>query len=289
MESSSVYSRKVKGVSEALALIENEGKHYTLNQLIMRDKLKDKEYFEEYLKSSLERHQRGLEKLKSGSVNEDRIIPAQLNQLDSLIKRIGAFYSSGLPIEDMKTILFEAIDLCSEYWAGNRKFVGPRNKELNQYGLFHYDEILWMLSIGFLLKIPNAQFLELVGTIDQDHIKDKLFEFIISAKIPSRHKLDQESYQYGMLLFGKLRDALDQEDKIKAEQLVKNFLEKDWYKEHKDTGWYNSHNSKFNIYAGYWCFEAAAVVAIMELDDSSFRDNQYYPKDLVDYYRSELV
>jgi hypothetical protein len=40
-------------------------------------------------------------------------------------------------------------------------------------------------------------------------------------------------------------------------------------------------------YFGYWSFESAAIVAALGLDDSSFRDNEYYPKDLVDYFRSQ--
>lgn len=59
------------------------------------------------------------------------------------------------------------------------------------------------------------------------------------------------------------------------------FLEEDWYREHRQFGWYNSHTNKHNTYSGYWSFETAAVVKIMELDDSNFIDNQYYPKDLV--------
>ncbi|AUS05351.1 PoNe immunity protein domain-containing protein [Pseudotamlana carrageenivorans] len=61
--------------------------------------------------------------------------------------------------------------------------------------------------------------------------------------------------------------------------MIKQFLEKDFY--HKHMNLYDSHKSKWNIYCGYWSFEAAAVVKIMNLDDSSFIDNQYYPKDLV--------
>jgi hypothetical protein len=34
-------------------------------------------------------------------------------------------------------------------------------------------------------------------------------------------------------------------------------------------------------YSGYWCFEAAAVVKLLGIDDSSFRDNEYYPADLL--------
>jgi Domain of unknown function (DUF1911) len=36
---------------------------------------------------------------------------------------------------------------------------------------------------------------------------------------------------------------------------------------------------------GYWCFEAAGVVAALDLDDSSFADDPLYPRDLVASYR----
>jgi hypothetical protein len=32
---------------------------------------------------------------------------------------------------------------------------------------------------------------------------------------------------------------------------------------------------------GYWSFETAAIVKIIGLYDSSFRDPQYYPRDLI--------
>jgi hypothetical protein len=36
---------------------------------------------------------------------------------------------------------------------------------------------------------------------------------------------------------------------------------------------------------GYWCFEAAGVVAALDVDDSSFADEPVYPRDLVAFYR----
>jgi Domain of unknown function (DUF1911) len=36
---------------------------------------------------------------------------------------------------------------------------------------------------------------------------------------------------------------------------------------------------------GYWCFEAAGVVAALDLDDGSFADEPVYPRDLVAFYR----
>lgn len=43
---------------------------------------------------------------------------------------------------------------------------------------------------------------------------------------------------------------------------------------------------QYNSYAGYWCLEAAAAVVILDIDDSSFRDNVYYPKDWADWART---
>jgi len=42
-------------------------------------------------------------------------------------------------------------------------------------------------------------------------------------------------------------------------------------------------DNPYNTYVGYWCFAAAAIVKLKNLDDSSFRDNDYYPKDMLQY------
>jgi hypothetical protein len=66
--------------------------------------------------------------------------------------------------------------------------------------------------------------------------------------------------------------------------LVKEFVES-WYKGMKSLGWYNSHTG--GIYFGYWCLEAALVTVLLDIDDSSYRDNLVYPKDLVDFARQQ--
>lgn len=38
---------------------------------------------------------------------------------------------------------------------------------------------------------------------------------------------------------------------------------------------------------GYWCFEAAAVAYLKNIDDSSLRRFIYYPKDMIDYARMQ--
>lgn len=192
-------------------------------------------------------------------------------------------YSGGSPISDIKLQIPIGLKLISESWDGFW-LVDHNGKKLNQYGLSGYDEMLWMLSLGYLLNIDEEDFEKLVEVIDRDGVKDYLFEFIIRAKLKERQPISQESYAefFGVPeIFKKLRQAINETDKAKAEKLIKEFITKDWYKNHKDAGWYNSHKSKHDTYFGYWSFETAAIVKIMGLDDSSFIDCQYYPKDLV--------
>ena len=51
--------------------------------------------------------------------------------------------------------------------------------------------------------------------------------------------------------------------------------------------WYNSHLDleNQNSYVGYWSFEAAALVYLLDLDDSSLHKYLFYPKDIVAWAR----
>lgn len=155
---------------------------------------------------------------------------------------------------------------------------------MKQYTLSGYDEMIAMLSLAYLLEVPENDFRKLVNLVDQDGIKDFLLEFRIRAKLKDRQPILEESYQkyFGVpKVFERLRQVITEKDKPTAEKQVKEFITKEWYKNHRGQGWYNCHKSVHDVYYGYWSFETAAVVKIMSLDDSSFLNCQYYPKDLV--------
>jgi hypothetical protein len=244
----------------------------------IRDQIKDSKYFELRIKILYEGIERYLEWIRIGKTPKERINIVKRAIVWDYISIVQCKYSSGLEISLLKNDLLNAIKFADESWDGFWKLRDNNDRILNQYVLSAYDEMLWMLSLGYLLNIPENDFKKLVDIIDRDQVKDKLFEFIISAKIKGREPLQKESYEQGWVLFSKLRQAIEETDKARASKQVKEFLEKDWYKEHKDVGWYNSHKSKHDTYFGYWSFESAAIVKIRGLDDSSFRDNQYYPK-----------
>lgn len=250
----------------------------------MRDQIKKPAYFETVINERNSSHLSRLVKLKENLIKPDRLKAVKVDMAKNcLYTLISKFSFQSAPVE-LLTDYKVALILFSEEWDGYWKYRNQQGEEYNQYILSAYDEMLWMLSLGYLLDVSEEEFRKLVAVIDRDNVKDCLFEFIISAKIKDRAPIKEESYRehFGVpQVFAKLRTAIVETDKTKAEQLVKEFITKDWYKNHRDAGWYNSHKSPHNAYFGYWSFETAAVVKIMGLDDSSFRDCQYYPKDLL--------
>ena len=67
-----------------------------------------------------------------------------------------------------------------------------------------------------------------------------------------------------------------------------NYVKK-WYAGMEKCPWHNSHleieDDELGPYSGYWAIEAAAYTYLLGLDDTDYRENIVYPKDLVDYAR----
>lgn len=247
----------------------------------MRQQIKDSEFFlrssknlDLALSQSIERRTKGIVPPERMAISIDS---SRANRLISTILK----YTYGEPIDVVKAEFLNALAYTNDSWVGLWTLKLSADKILNQYILSAYDEMLWMLSLGYLLDIPDSDFKKLVELIDKDGVKDFLFEFIIRAKLKDRLPIVEESYRefFGVpKVFEKLRQAIIETDKSKAETLIKEFITKDWYKNHKDAGWYNNHKSKHDVYFGYWSFETAAITKIIGLDDSSFADFPYYPR-----------
>ncbi|CAN5437365.1 DUF1911 domain-containing protein [soil metagenome] len=253
----------------------------------MRDRNRNIEYFSRIISLLYDSVYKVMGWIENGKTPLDRITFVKRSIVQKYILILQCRYSLGHDLRKSVEDLKFCYDHCYESWDGFWKLrTGEPNGSiiLSQYTLSAYDEMLLMLSLGYLLDVPNEDFKKLVDVIDRDGVKDFLFEFIIRDKIKDRQPITEESYKEYFHIpkcFEKLRQAITETDKGKAEKLVKEFITKDWYKNHKGQGWYDSHKSKHDTYFGYWSFETAAVVKIMNLNDSNFIDCQYYPKDLV--------
>ena len=134
-----------------------------------------------------------------------------------------------------------------------------------------------MVSFGVLFEVPEAEFkiitdfLEKVdnGPISKMWKPDSLIFFLIGQ--PDRKRKGGRAYE---MLY-----KITQLPKPEAEAGIKKYLQK-WYDLHKDDPWYNTHIRDYG-YSGYWAWEVAAVVKVMQLDDSGFKDDPFYPYDMV--------
>lgn len=147
--------------------------------------------------------------------------------------------------------------------------------------LSNYSLSLWMLSWAYLFQLDEPMWLRLVTCIGNAG-KDLLVERLILRRLPW---LAAERPVATQLVYSKayqtLYDALDAPD-AKQAQLLTSFLQ-GWYKHMKKAYWHNAH--KTGGFFGYWAWEAAGVTAAFNLDDSTYRNLPYYPKDAVAFTR----
>lgn len=259
---------------------------------MMRDSEKEKSYFDYNIVDLYSRLNKRHKKIDNGLIKSDRISAVKNSMSLQYLNIIKLKYSRGdiLFSEEVVQEYCLSISLLSEASLidkGRHLLSYIDNGKpifLNQYTLqFHFD-IMDMLCLGVLLDIPNVYFILLSKKIDEDKVKDFLFEFLIKHKIEDRIIISEENFKefpWYKDRFFKIKELLRFDDKEIIQKKLKNFLENDWYNSLQDTSGYNQHKKDYGNYIGYWCFVAAAIVKIKKLDDSSFRDNKYYPKDIL--------
>ncbi len=251
----------------------------------MRDNLKDKKYFDDFISLNYNLINKKLEKLENNQIKEDRI-PSVMKRLADFYKSIlkakysrGDNFKSNFITQDLENVIYSM----DKYWTPEHMFIIKKNnKPLKQYSLTGYFSLLEILSLGILLDISKNTLNLIVNFIDKDSVKDLLYEFLINS-ISEREPIKNESYSefFGINeKFSILKEIIIIEQKEIAEKKLKDFLENNWFNSLKNESVFGLHTNPNNTYAGYWCFIAAAIVKIKSLDDSSFRDNKYYPKDL---------
>jgi len=256
----------------------------------MRDTIKDKGYFDQSIELKNRLVKGNLDKLENGLIKEDRIASVKTNTIKLLINTIKAKYSRG---DDMRTaevqeLYAQTIRLVYENWkegAGKYTYVEKGESiTLDQYTVSTYFGILELISLGILLNVPDEIFEKLIAHVERDQIQDFLIEFLFSYRQIHREPLVNENYQVVFHInerYARLKKVIAEKNREIAEQELNLFLKKEWYPSFKGTPLYNQHKNVHNTYVGYWCFIVAAIVKIKELDDSLFRDNEYYPKDLL--------
>ena len=149
-----------------------------------------------------------------------------------------------------------------------------------------YVDYLNILSAAVLLHredlIPRIY--ALIEETDYDE-SDAIIEALLGFFLPNRPKLDCWFWKVHTPLLTVINSDQPGERAKALEKYVKN-----WYKSMKGVahfwGKHEQIEPDFSPYYGYWAMCAAAFTYLYDIDDSRYRDELVYPKDLLDYARS---
>ena len=233
-----------------------------------------------------------IESLKEGRVKyENKLlenIPKRQKETvyRGLIRRgfsiVTGSYTTGIKVD---TIVNDAKLLIEDHY----RYLDFSSESLAEGDLEDYIKCTWILSFAYFFNADKAYVEKIIQHIPYTG-KDKLIDRLIAAIIPD-HPVSQDIAFPDV--YKPICDAMAVYDKDARDLLVQLFLKKYYpsLKKH-DVTWYDSHKEKdpeYNFYTGYWVFELAAIAVMCGWDDSDFRDNLYYPKDLADWKREQLT
>ncbi|WP_052732859.1 PoNi-like cognate immunity protein [Hymenobacter terrenus] len=190
-----------------------------------------------------------------------------------------AEYSRGYPVADFHASLSQVINSLEQLRALDPEgtFAMSFKSDMDDY-----VRALWLVSQAILLRLENSLIERLLACIGNEG-QDLLFERLVAVVAPNIGRKQAKKLLYPKV-YQSLYDSIDAPAEQQA-ALVQQFL-KNWYKGMRKTAWYDSHKETDSGFFGYWCWEAAGVAHAFGIDDSSFRDMPYYPKDLADFART---
>ena len=243
-------------------LFGSQNKQSTPKQVI-RAQYKDEKYFKSEVKRCEKWMANDAEDYQEYIAKHGQLLPFHYISSCALkMDMLSILYSMGEPVSKLRPLMNEPIDLFAKGWSTDYQ---------------GYDLLLQMTSLAILLEVSEdnlkkiADFLDKAdqSDIEEQWKPDSLIFFLIGKENRPR----QGNNPYERLY------RITQLPKAEAEKALVEYLDK-WYGMHKGDAWYDSHLRVYG-YSGYWAWEVAAVVKVMNLDDAGFKDNPYYPHDVV--------
>ncbi|GAA0824249.1 hypothetical protein GCM10009111_34900 [Colwellia asteriadis] len=244
---------------------------------MLRDTLKDKAYYDDYVTYSTERINRLIKKLKSvGKLTDEVKMNNAFRLVNDSINLLHQKYSRGDDLAELKPHLLDLLEYRN--WQKHYADLLPKNEQVarigkEELGEHKLEKLLQWLAFAYCLDMGQdyyQQVLELIANQGQDGLLDNL---AIAMGDTTREVATTTVFKKR---FDKLYNMVVAEP-AQRPALVKIYLDA-WYKLY---GSPDLHLMDTDTYNGYWCWEAALVVKLYNIDDSSFIDHEYYPKDLV--------
>lgn len=217
---------------------------------MIRDKLKNSSYFENYIISQNQRIQKFTAVLNT--LTDDSKITQCARYLASFYRNlISAKYSIGASKPEIKRITEEYL------------------KTLTVCQVSDYEEMVDVLSLVYLLDFSNIDISYLLNfNVFDDGLVLTLKNFIGGNRSVDTTSLKYPDYYSPFYKYISNRMSFES---------FANYMNNNWYVSSKESYWYGSHLSDQNIYPGYWCWLAAAMLKAKETTYNSI----YIPSEII--------
>jgi hypothetical protein len=188
-----------------------------------------------------------------------------------------ARYSAGEDNASLKPYALRVFELLRDYDART-------GDKLKLWEPDAYQYVMWLLSLAVLLGLEEwvptiATWISTDPEDGQDLLVSRLFGRL-GVALPGDSLIHEKPY-------ADLLQATETHGE-KQQKTMADYLKR-WYSGMKGCYWYDGHENLGVFFFGYWAFEAGLMTLLWNIDDRSYRDMRFYPKDLVDFAREQAT
>ena len=191
-------------------------------------------------------------------------------------------YSVGASVESM----LESAKLTFAEFERHYTMFPDEELKLKLWEANGYRYVMWLTGLAYLLGLKEylpkiAQWISSNPDDGNDPLISLLFNRLGVEGLPTASEL---LHPKG---YTPLYELLTQtQDKTKQQTLMQTYI-RGFYKNIMNQTVWKGWDKEGWIYFGFWSFEAGMITHLLNLDDSGYRDMTFYPKDLVEYARTQ--
>jgi hypothetical protein len=199
------------------------------------------------------------------------------------IDLIALQYSAGARIEDLRALFVATLGYFEEY----AKFSVRHNADQGPghqaphipLGDAEFDKANRLVCLAILLGLERTLG-RVSALIDYNcSMHDGMLERLLSVFVEGRTM--PEGCTRHLPYFNTLKIFTSAPNHRAA--LMREYLN-DWYSASRREPYHESHK-RDDVFRGYWSWEAGAITIALNIDDTTFCDAEFYPRDLVDFAR----
>jgi hypothetical protein len=192
-------------------------------------------------------------------------------------------YSAGAPLAELRTLFVAVVDyfeIYAKYDAAYNAQQGEGYKSPHiALGDSEFNDANRLVCFAILLGLESLLG-RIAAIIDFDcSAPDGMLERLLAVYLDGRTRPNECTRHLPYFKTLKIFDTASPE----RESLMADYLA-DWYTASRREPYFESHK-RGEEFRGYWSWEAGAITVALGIDDTTFRDAAFYPRDLVDFAR----